>query len=422
MPKEDADWHEANDRQAIEAGRALEFEEHSQLNGRSIIWLTKKFPLHDPRGRIYAVAGISADISERKRVEENLSRQARLIDLSPDAVIVRGLDGRITFWAQGAATLYGYSREEAVGRISHELLQTRFPESKADITKQIKETGSWVGELIHLTKDGRKVVVQSRWLGQRNEQGKFTEVLESNIDITERKLAEEELKAAKQQAELYLDLMGHDINNMHQIALGYLELAREMPDSGVQGEFLDKSMEVLQRSTALIGNVRKLQKLQDGIYRMQDMDLSRLLRDVQKEYGSVPNKRITLHMNGHEHCMVRANELLHDVLANLVLNAIKHTGDKADILMMLDTVKDNNYRHCMVIVEDNGPGIPDEAKEHIFNRALRGTSKASGMGLGLYLVKSLVDSYGGKVWAEDRVHGDHTHGARFVVMLPAVDK
>jgi PAS domain S-box-containing protein len=72
MPKEDADWHEANDRQAIEAGKAMEFEERSQLQGRSITWLTTKFPLRDARGRIYAVAGISADVSERKKAEEAL--------------------------------------------------------------------------------------------------------------------------------------------------------------------------------------------------------------------------------------------------------------------------------------------------------------------------------------------------------------
>ncbi len=77
MAKEDADWHEANDRKAIEAGRALEFEEYSQLQGRSITWLTTKFPLRDERGRIYAVAGISADVSARKQVEEEL-KAARL--------------------------------------------------------------------------------------------------------------------------------------------------------------------------------------------------------------------------------------------------------------------------------------------------------------------------------------------------------
>ena len=79
MPKEDANWHEANDRQVIEMGRALEFEEHSQLKGRSITWLTTKFPLRDGQGRMYAVGGISADVSERKRAEEEL--QQRTLEL-----------------------------------------------------------------------------------------------------------------------------------------------------------------------------------------------------------------------------------------------------------------------------------------------------------------------------------------------------
>jgi two-component sensor histidine kinase len=72
MPKEDADWHEANDRKAIEVGHALEFEESSELPGRSITWLTAKFPLLDAQGRIYAVAGISTDITARKQAEEAL--------------------------------------------------------------------------------------------------------------------------------------------------------------------------------------------------------------------------------------------------------------------------------------------------------------------------------------------------------------
>ena len=130
---------------------------------------------------------------------------------------------------------------------------------------------------------------------------------------------------------------------------------------------------------------------------------------------------VTLNMNGHPHCHVRENELLQDVFANLVSNAIKHTGEHADITVDLDIIIEKGGRYCRVTVEDNGPGIPDDFKERIFNRLLRGTTQAKGMGLGLYLVKSLVDSYGGRVWVEDRVSGDYTKGARFVVMLPVAE-
>lgn len=237
-------------------------------------------------------------------------------------------------------------------------------------------------------------------------------------DITRRKQAEKEVEDAKSQSELYLDLMGHDINNMHQVALGYLELASNMPCGGEQAAYIDKSVKVLQRSAQLIQNVRKLQKLHQGMFQTHEVDIGKVLTEVQREFGSVPNKRITANIDGS--CCVMANDLLHDVIANLVSNAIKHTGDRADITVNLDTVKESDTKYCRVTVEDNGTGISDDLKERIFHRMHKGTAR--GMGLGLYIVKTLVDSYGGRVWVEDRVKGDHTKGAKFVVLLPAMDK
>ena len=187
-----------------------------------------------------------------------------------------------------------------------------------------------------------------------------------------------------------------------------------------ESEFLDKPIEVLQRSARLIRNVRKLQKLRDGVFQIETVDVAKVLVDVRREFGSVPDKAITLNLNGCDHCRIHANELLHDVFANLVGNAIKHTGDHADITIDLDFVEDNGHRYCRVMVEDNGPGIRDDFKDKIFKRILKGDSKTKGIGLGLYLVKSLVESYDGRVWVEDRVTGDYTKGARFVVLLPAI--
>ena len=178
-----------------------------------------------------------------------------------------------------------------------------------------------------------------------------------HLDISERKRAEIELEEAKAQAKLYLDLMGHDINNMHRIAIGYLELARGIQADVGQTEFIDKPVEVLQRSARLIKNVRKLQKLREGLFQTELVDEGKVLADVQREFGSVPDKLVTLNLNGHTHCHVRANELLHDVFANLVSNAIKHTGDRADIMIDLDILEEDDRRFYRVMVEDDGPGI-----------------------------------------------------------------
>jgi PAS domain S-box-containing protein len=146
----------------------------------------------DRSGR--AIQVILQDITIRKNVEEALRRQAALIDLSPNAVFVRLPDGTITYWSKGAETMYGWTKDEALGRRTHELLRTEFPQALGKIEYQIRHSGQWSGELVHQTKDGRKVVLQSAWLAQKDAQGEIKEVLEANVDVTARKEEEEKLR------------------------------------------------------------------------------------------------------------------------------------------------------------------------------------------------------------------------------------
>lgn len=239
--------------------------------------------------------------------------------------------------------------------------------------------------------------------------------------FTERKRAQEDLENAKQQAELYLDLMCHDINNINQVVLGYLELARDMPYEA-RDKYLDKAAEALNRSTRLIGNVRKLKMIRDGREQLYDVDVCVVLGEVYREYSMAPGKKIALNLDCHKHYLVRANDLLHDVFSNLVGNAVKHAGDKVDVTIRLDVVWEQGVEYCLVSVNDNGHGIPDAYKDILFNRSLAGTPRTNGSGIGLYIVKTLVESYHGRVWVEDRVPGDYTQGTRFVVKLPAIWK
>jgi PAS domain S-box-containing protein len=367
------------------------------------------------------------DINERKQAEEALHESERryrgIVEDQTELICLFAMDSMITFVNDAYCRYFGKTREELVG---HSFL-TLVSEQDQRVVK---------ADIAGLSEKNPAVSIEQRvkrpdgslsWMEWKNrivfdKHGRPTGYQSVGRDITDRKRAEEEMIAAKQQSELYLDLMGHDINNLHQVALGYLELASAMPPGEEQAKLLEKPVEVLQRSTQLIQNVRKLQKLQEGVFLTQVVGICEVLRDVQREFGAVPNKAVTLNVNRCDQCLVNANELLHDVFANLVSNAIKHTGDRADIVIDMDVEKESGRKYCRIMVEDNGPGIPDDFKGRIFNRMLKGTTKAKGMGLGLYLVKSLVNSYDGKVWVEDRVQGDFTKGARFVVMLPAVEK
>jgi PAS domain S-box-containing protein len=131
---------------------------------------------------------------EKERAEAQIHRQAALIDLSPDAIIVRKMDGTITFCSKGAEKLYGWTKKEALGKNTHELLATGFPQLFDNIVSELKTKQGWSGEIAQKTKAGREVVMQSCWLAEKTEHGQISSILESNVDITERKKAEKEIE------------------------------------------------------------------------------------------------------------------------------------------------------------------------------------------------------------------------------------
>jgi PAS domain S-box-containing protein len=162
-------------------------------------------PLETEEGTL--VSSAIRDITERKRAEETLEsqtaklmEQAALLDLARDGIFVRDVNGRIVFWNLGAADMYGWSRDEAVGSTSRALLKTVFPQPLSEIESQVFRTGWWEGELIHTRRDGATIVVESRWALQRDD-GDAKAILEINSDITERKRAGEELRRAKEELE-----------------------------------------------------------------------------------------------------------------------------------------------------------------------------------------------------------------------------
>jgi signal transduction histidine kinase len=243
-----------------------------------------------------------------------------------------------------------------------------------------------------------------------------------------RKRAEAELREAKAQAELYIDLMGHDINNMNQVALGFLELALQEIDKGKplgadKRSLLETPLETLLNSSRLIGNVKKLQAAKAGGLKTRKMDLGRVLEEVKGEHSKAPGREVAISVAPEAGYLVTANELLRDVFSNLVGNAIKHSPPDRPLAVDIKVLKvtEQGKDYYAVMVEDNGPGISPEKKAELFSRLDREGRKYLVSGLGLSLARTLVEDFGGRIWAEDRVAGDYTQGSRFVVMLPATE-
>jgi PAS domain S-box-containing protein len=146
--------------------------------------------LYDEKKQLNGYSKVMRDISARKQSEEELRKQAKLLDLAHDAIIVRNLQANIVFWNHGAEQMYGWSAKEAIGQQVHTLLQTVFPVSLEAVEGTVRSQGEWEGELRHTTRAGAEMVVTSRMSLQRDEQGKHVATMEINRDITDRKQAE----------------------------------------------------------------------------------------------------------------------------------------------------------------------------------------------------------------------------------------
>jgi PAS domain S-box-containing protein len=136
---------------------------------------------------------------DAQRKQALVDERARLLDLSDDAILIRDLEDRIVFWSQGAERLYGWTRQEALGQVTHTLFQTRAADSLAEAQAALRAHGRWEGELLHTTKSGGEVVVASRWALHRDAAGRATGTLELGTNITQRKRAQqrtERLQAA----------------------------------------------------------------------------------------------------------------------------------------------------------------------------------------------------------------------------------
>lgn len=255
------------------------------------------------------------------------------------------------------------------------------------------------------------------------EQGEFHGYQGVVLVINEYLFPEEAPGREEPDRELLLDLVCHDIHNMNQVQLGYLEMARDSLDpASTAFGYLEKCRAMLTDSSGLLRNVQKLQQLSTGARTLEIVDLRSVLREVVEQSLDGRGKEVEINLPRKCEYKVKANALLKDAILNILGNAIKHTTGKPVIDIRVEKVAGGEKNFCRVIVDDNGPGIPDEMKRRLFNRFEHGSTPASGKGLGLYLVRKLIEGYGGQVWVEDRVPCDHSRGSRFVIVLPLADE
>ena len=359
---------------------------------------------------------------------QTLRAQAELLDLTHDTVFVRDMDNVITYWNRGAEKLYGVTSEEAVGRVVHVLLQTRFPEPFDKILADLLRTGSWEGELVHTRRDGTHAVVASRWALKRDVRGQPQEILETNNDITAEKHAQEGLAEAHAQlaratraatlGELTTSIAHEVIQPLAGIvtngeaALHWLE--RDVPQLEEVRGAIERMIRDGKRADQVIQGLRALAR--KAPLQATPVDLNELISEaVILLQHEVSNYRAVLQLELEPDLpQVPADRVeLRQVIINLMVNgmqAMENVVDRPRDLVIRSSLHDG--RVVMVSVRDSGTGIAPDDKTRLFKAFF--TTKPNGMGMGLSICRSIMDAHGGHVWAS----GNAGPGTSFQFSLP----
>lgn len=359
--------------------------------------------------------------SERLANEERL-RLRTIIDTLPVGILITDRNGRqlesnvlrSKIW--GGAPPPSRSVDDLC-KIRAWYYDTGEQVKECPVVKALKYGETNLGVTIDIERlDGTHGTILNSAAPIRDENGAMIGAVGVLQDITDRIRLEQKLQAARQRSEFYIDLLTHDVANSLTAASGYLQLV-ERPDDNDEksARWLEKARASLDDSARLIDTVRRVHNL--GSSPKTKVDIDALLPEV---IGQILPKGegIEIMYSGMHDAVVTATNLLPDLFTNLIDNAVKHSGGKVSIVVTVRPHYHQGVEYIRVDIADNGPGIPDQAKERLFSRGERGATRAPGQGMGLFLVANIVAEAGGRIWVEDRVPGDHSKGARFIVLLP----
>jgi PAS domain S-box-containing protein len=366
------------------------------------------------------------------RVQERtlaLRRQADLLELAYNAVIVRDPDSRVVFWNSRAEELYGFTRSEALGRVTHTLLQTQFPVPFEEHMEILTTQGRWEGELIHKRKDGSQIVVLSRQALQRDESGQPAAIMEINLDITELKKTEEETRRYASQLELsnrelqdFAFAASHDLQEPlrkinafgDQLKTAYGKL---LDADGL--DYLARMQNAAVRMQALIQALLNYSRVTTKAQPFSVTDLAAIAREVAGDLeASITDTGGRVEIGDLPKIEADPTQM-RQLIQNLVGNALKFHGDEKPVVKVYGQPaggKKTRDGQCLILVEDNGIGFDEKYLDRIFTpfQRLHGRGVYEGTGIGLAICRKIVDRHGGSITARSAPG----KGSTFVVTLP----
>ncbi|MEM2142289.1 MAG: PAS domain S-box protein [Candidatus Thorarchaeota archaeon] len=364
------------------------------------------------------------DITQQVQQEDEREKERQtlktMFESSPVAYFILSRNGIVTQVNDAAARLLGHEKEKIL-RSQFTTFLFRDDRSKDDAEIVRAALGGSVlrdvemrlrnrqGEMVWVLMTSSPLIVNGELIG--------TAVMVN--DVTRRKMAEQRAQEENERSSLYLEILTHDLNNLNHTILVSMGLLEELlTPQGKIRELIDETEWVIRRATRTIESLKMIRTLADSTppvvpIAIED-SVNRAIDMVREDF---PNRSVEFEVHLTECPPIAGNEHVDTALFNVIHNAVMFCNRDVAHVAVRSRVSEDN-RAVDIMVEDNGPGIPDTMKELIFKRSGHPDSQSVGRGLSLTLVNYIMKGLGGSVWAEDRVAGNSEMGARLVLRFP----
>jgi PAS domain S-box-containing protein len=420
----------------IAQGKVWHGEIKNRAKDGSFYWVdTTIVPFLNEAGKPRQYIAIRADITERKRAEEAQERLAAIVNSSDDAIIGKTLAGIVTDWNPGAETLFGYTAAEAVGQPMTLIFPPDRLQEETDILARIARGESVEHyETVRLRKDGRQVDVSVTVSPIRDGAGKIIGASKVARDITERKRADNEIKAlnaqlearvaqrtaeleaANKELEAFSYSVSHDLRAPLRAINGFAgivleDFARQLPEEAKH--YLERVRNGGRRMGELIDDLLAFARLSRQALNRQEVNATQLVQEVMEEVNP-PGSGGQIEIRAGELPRCQADRvLLKQVWINLLSNAFKYSRGRTPALMEIGSQRDQG--ETVYFVRDNGVGFDMQYANKLFGvfQRLHRAEDFEGTGVGLAIVQRVIHRHGGRVWASS----EPGHGATFYFTL-----
>lgn len=388
---------------------------------------TYAVPLRNESDGTFIYLALTRDITQQKQAEQKIREQAALLDVSTDAILVRNIHNEILFWNKGAERLYGWKAEEVVGKDVLQLLDKEISPQVEDAYLRVMNTGEWRGELHQLTREGKVIIVESRWTLIRDDNGQPKSILSVNTQITEQKQLEAQLLRSQRLESIGTLASGivHDLNNiLSPILMSVQLLQKKLPDSQSQ-QILQTLENNVKRGANLLKQVLSFAR---GIESKQTIvQIQPLMAEIEQIIAQTFSKSIIYQTDIPKNLWNVCGDTtqLHQVLINLVVNARDAMPNGGILRIAAENVVIGEHStqinidakvgsYIAIVVTDTGMGMSSSVQKQIFEPFFTTKEVGKGTGLGLSTALGIIKNHGGFV----NVYSQISRGTQFTVYLP----